>query len=93
MDEFQKHVLKRLTDVEEELRDLRAVTWPVCQAQLDQGNSMKNISQKKSLLKWLDLEEVTRLLRLKGRIMGLTRDQVACELREILVVERREDTA
>lgn len=93
MDEFQKHVLKRLTDVEEELRDLRSVTWPVCQSQLDQGNPMKNISQKKSLLRWLDLEEVTRLLRLKGRLMGLTRDQVACELREILVVERREDTA
>lgn len=91
MDEFHKHVLERLTNVEEELRELRAVTWPVCQAQLDEKNNLKNIFQKKTLLRWLDLEEVTKLLRLKGRLMGLTRDQVACELREILVMERRED--
>jgi hypothetical protein len=87
MDEFQKHVLERLTNVEAELRELRDVTWPVCQAKLDGQNSMNNIFQKKTLLRWLDVDEIRKLLWSKGRLMGLTRDQVASELREILVVE------
>jgi hypothetical protein len=87
MDEFQKHVLERLTNVEAELRELRDVTWPVCQAKLDGQNSMNNIFQKKTLLRWLDPDEIRKLLWAKGRLMGLTRDQVATELREILVVE------
>lgn len=86
MDDFQKHVLERLTNVEEELRELRAVTWPVCQAKLDDKNNLKNIFQKKTLLRWLDPVEVRKLLMTKGRVMGLTRDQVASELHEILVV-------
>ena len=87
MDEFQKHVLERLTNVEAELRELRDVTWPVCQARLDGQNSMNNIFQKKTLLRWLDVDEIRKLLWSKGRLMGLNRDQVASELREILVVE------
>lgn len=93
MDEFQRHVLKRLTDVEEELRELREVTWPVCQARIDENNNMRNIPQKRSLLRWLDPEEIRKLLRAKGVVMGLTRDQVAAELREILVVAPRPGTA
>lgn len=89
MDEFQKHVLKRLTDVEEELRELREVTWPVCQARLDDGNNLKNISEKKSILRWLDVDEIKNLLRRKGVLMGLSRDQVVCELQEILVEGHR----
>ena len=85
MEEFQKHVLERLTNVEEELRELREVTWPVCQAQLDEKNNLKNIFQKKTLLRWLDVDEIKKLLRSKGIVMGLTRDQVSSELREILV--------
>ena len=87
MEEFQKHVLERLTNVESELRELRDVTWPVCQAKLDGQNSMNNIFQKKTLLRWLDVDEIRKLLWAKGRLMGLNRDQVATELREILVVE------
>ena len=87
MTEFQKHVLERLTNVEAELRELRDVTWPVCQAKLDGQNSMNNIFQKKTLLRWLDVDEIRKLLWAKGRLMGLNRDQVASELREILVVE------
>ena len=86
MTEFQKHVLERLTNVEAELRELRDVTWPVCQAKLDGQNSMNNIFQKKTLLRWLDPDEIRKLLWAKGRLMGLNRDQVASELREILVV-------
>ena len=85
MDEFHKHVLHRLDNLEGELRELREVTWPVCQAKLDGQNSMNNIFQKKTLLRWLDLDEIRKLLWSKGRLMGLNRDQVASELREILV--------
>ena len=91
MTEFQKHVLERLTNVEAELKELRDVTWPVCQAKLDGQNSMNNIFQKKTLLRWLDPDEIRKLLWTKGRLMGLTRDQVSSELREILVVEPRAD--
>jgi hypothetical protein len=87
MDEFQRHVLHRLDNLEGELRELRDVTWPVCQAKLDGQNSMNNIFQKKTLLRWLDVDEIRKLLWSKGRLMGLNRDQVASELREILVVE------
>lgn len=92
MEEFHKHVLERLTNVEAELRELREVTWPVCQAQLDTGNNLNNILKKKSLLRWLDVDEIKRLLMFKGAVMGLTRDQVSCELQEILVVAHRMDT-
>lgn len=88
MDEFQRHVLKRLTDVEEELRELREVTWPVCQAKLDENNNLKNINQKRSLLRWLDRDEVARLLCLKGRIMGTDRELVNMELQQIVVLPR-----
>ena len=85
MEEFQKHVLERLTNVEEELKELREVTWPVCQAQLDEKNNLKNIFQKRKLLRWLDLEEVTRLLRLKGFMMKTDRELVNMELHQIVI--------
>ena len=85
MEEFQKHVLERLANVEEELRELRVVTWPVCQAQLDEKNNLKNIFQKRNLLRWLDIEEVTRLLRLKGVIMKTDREMVNMELSQIVI--------
>jgi len=93
MDEFHKHVLERLTNVEAELKELREVTWPVCQARLDSGNNLQNISQKKSLLRWLDPEEIKGLLRRKGLLMNLTRDLVSCELQAILVEAPRADKA
>ena len=85
MEEFQKHVLERLANVEEELRELRVVTWPVCQAQLDEKNNLKNIFQKRNLLRWLDIEEVTKLLRLKGLIMRTDREMVNMELQQIVI--------
>jgi hypothetical protein len=85
MEEFHKHVLERLTNVEAELRELREVTWPVCQAQLDNGNNLNNILKKKSLLRWLDVEEITNLLFAKGHIMKADREMVDIELRQIVI--------
>ena len=87
MDEFHKHVLERLGNVESELKELRDVTWPVCQARLDDRNPLNNIREKRKLLRWLHVEDIKDLLFRKGRLMGLTRDQVSVELREIRVEE------
>jgi hypothetical protein len=87
MDEFQKHVLERLGNVENELKELRDVAWPVCQAKLDDRNPLNNIKEKRKVLRWLHVEDIKDLLRRKGLLMGLTRDQVSVELREIRVEE------
>jgi hypothetical protein len=87
MDEFHKHILERLGNVENELKELRDVTWPVCQARLDDRNPLNNIREKRKLLRWLHVEDIKDLLFRKGRLMGLTRDQVSVELREIRVEE------
>jgi hypothetical protein len=87
MDEFHKHVLERLGNLEGELKELRDITWPVCQAKLDDRNPLNNIKEKRKVLRWLHVDDIKDLLRRKGLLMGLTRDQVAVELREILVEE------
>jgi len=87
MDEFHKHVLERLGNVENELKELRDATWPVCQAKLDDRNPLNNIREKRKLLRWLHIDDIKDLLVRKGRLMGITRDQVAVELREIRVEE------
>lgn len=85
MDEFQKHVFERLGNVENELKELRDVAWPVCQAKLDDRNPLNNIKEKRRVLRWLHVDYIKDLLRRKGLLMGLTRDQVAVELWEIMV--------
>ena len=87
MDEFQKHVFERLGNVENELKELRDVAWPVCQAKLDDRNPLNNIKEKRKVLRWLHVDDIKDLLRRKGLLMGLTRDQVSVELREIRVEE------
>lgn len=83
MDPFHKHILERLDALEGELSELRTVTWPVTQGLLDKANPLNNIKEKRKLLKWLGTDDVKELLRRKGLFMGLTRDQVGIELREI----------
>lgn len=80
-------ILPRLDSYESELRELRAVTWPVCQGLLDEKMPFKNIRAKRNFLKWLDIDEIRRLLRLKARWCSI--DSVACEeeLRMITVSE------
>jgi hypothetical protein len=93
MDPFHKHILERLDALEGELGELREVTWPVCQGLLDKTNPLNNLKQKRKLLRWLDDELIKELLRLKAIFMGLTRDQVAVELRQVLVEEPRLDAS
>ena len=69
MDENFKFIMQRLTNVEEELKELREVTWPVCQKILDRGNELNNIENKIFFFKDLDPDECKKLLKLKNKLM------------------------
>lgn len=65
--EFVKdHILPRLTEVECQLRDLRAVTWPVCQ-NIIENSPLDKIEMKKKFLYHIDDEDAKQLLRLKHK--------------------------
>lgn len=93
MDEFHRHVLERLTEVEEGLRELREVTWPVCQGLLDRDGPYSNKKQKRRFFKFLERAEALGLLRLKERFMGRSPSVADAELRWILVEEPRDHVA
>jgi len=64
-------VLPRLDAHEAELRELRAVTWPVCQAMWDRKMPFMNISMKKRFFKFLEIDELRRLLKSKSIYAGI----------------------
>lgn len=90
MDEFHKHVFKRLDNLEAELEELREVTWPVSQGLLDNrlGGPFSNFKAKLRFFKFLDPSEMRKLLRLKERFMGLPEDLGDEESRLIRATER-----
>ena len=91
MDDFTKHLLERLTNVEEELKELRKVTWPVCQGILDKEGPFSNRNKKRSFFRFLERPEAMALMRLKERFMGEPQGLADAELRWILVEEPRVD--
>ena len=58
------HILPRLTQLEEEVRLLREVTWPVCQALRERSQ----LDDKTQFMRLLHDDEITRLLKLKNEI-------------------------
>ena len=92
MEDVYKHIFSRLTEVEEGLRELREATWPVCQGLVDQQTGQfDNIRTKRRFFKFLDVEEIRRLLLLKCTFMGRSQDLAFEELRQIRVEEPRLD--
>jgi hypothetical protein len=82
-------VLPRLDSHEAELRELRAVTWPVCQAMWDRKMPFMNISMKKRFFKFLEIDELRRLLKSKSIYAGInevTMDQEVQMLTEIKII-------
>jgi len=61
------HILPRLTDLEEEVRLLRKVTWPVCQRQIE-TSPLSDTESKREFFRHLSDEETLELLRLKSRL-------------------------
>jgi hypothetical protein len=72
---LRENVLPRLEGLERDVRDLRGSTWPVCQAMKDsrmliESVQLRNIKEKRSFFRWLDLDEIKRLLGLKAQLIG-----------------------
>lgn len=83
-------VLPRLDAHEGELRELRAVTWPVCQAMWDRKMPFMNISMKKRFFKFLHVDDLRRLLKSKALFAGINEaslDQEIHMLTEIKVTK------
>jgi hypothetical protein len=82
---LRENLLPRLDDVEAQLKELREVTWPYVQAQRDmQGFDTRG--EQRRLLRWLDLDEVRRLLRRKLYWLHIYEEEaIEQELNQILV--------
>lgn len=64
------HILTRLTDLEEEVRLLRMVCWPVCQA-ISENNQISDIENKSMFFRCggaRDYDEFLKLLKLKSKM-------------------------
>ena len=68
---IRENVLPRITQLEEEVRMLRAVTWPICQA-LKETSQLDDIPNKKRFFSILDEDEVKMLLLEKSKISRQT---------------------
>ncbi len=62
----RENILPRLTELEEQVRLLRKVTWPVCQRLTEKG-PLSDIESKREFLKFLDDDEVWALLKAKAQ--------------------------
>jgi hypothetical protein len=89
--DFERHVLERLTEVEEGLRELRGVSWPVCQGLNEKDSGpFQDMKNKRRFFQFLDVDEIRTLLRSKARFLGMSQDVVVEELRQVLVEVPRE---
>ena len=82
---MRENILPRLDNIENELRELREVTWPYCQAQRDGKSVFHNMKEKRTLLRWLDVDEIRKLLRRKAYWMNVDLSVIDSELKEILI--------
>lgn len=66
---IKDHLLPRITNLEEEVKLLREVTWPVCQS-IRETSQLEELPQKKEFLRNLDIDEARCLLFNKSRLYG-----------------------
>ena len=78
-------ILPRLDAHEAELYELRQATWPVCQALKDNNMPFKNIPEKRKFLRFLDGDEIRKLLGLKAKWAKINDVSMNEELRMILI--------
>jgi len=64
---LKDHVLPRLNQLEDEVRLLRKVTWPVCQS-LRESSQLDEVDQKRAFLEDLDHDEIRMLLNEKATV-------------------------
>lgn len=86
LSEFERHVFRRLDNLEAELSELREVTWPVCQGLVEERSSnFGNLKEKRRFFKFMHVDDIVKLLRAKARFMRNSQDVVFEELRQVLV--------
>ncbi len=86
LSEFERHVFRRLDNLEAELNDLRDVTWPVCQGLIEErSGSFRIIDAKRRFFKFMHIDDIMKLLRAKARFMRNSQDLVYEELRQVRV--------
>lgn len=83
MNDFERHVFRRLDDLEAGLYELREVTWPVCQGLLDKNGPFENKQSKRRFFKFLFLDEIKKLLKLKAYFMGISPGSAVSEFQWI----------
>jgi len=88
MDENWRFVFQRLDNLEAELSDLREATWPVCQG-LREQRGQGSLTEKRRFFKFLDIDIVRKLMKLKGEFKGRYPALDVEELRQVLVEEPR----
>ena len=71
---LRDNIVPRLTNLEEQVRLLRKVTWPVCQG-IKEKSQLSDMHSKKEFLGTLDPDEVLLLLKLKSK--GLLTEELA----------------
>lgn len=63
---IKDNILPRLTSLEEQVRLLRKVTWPVCQG-LKEKTQLDDMDSKREFLQSLDCDEIIMLLMCKSK--------------------------
>ena len=86
LSEFERHVFRRLDNLEAELSELREVTWPVAQGLTEErSGSFQTMSAKRRFFKFMHVDDIMKLLKAKARFMRNSPDLVYEELRQVRV--------
>lgn len=92
LSDFERHVFRRLDNLEAELAELREVTWPVCQGLVEErSGSFQAMSAKRRFFKFIHVDDILRLLKAKARFKGTSPDLAYEELRQVRVEAPRMD--
>jgi len=86
LSDFERHVFRRLDNLEAELNELREVTWPVCQGLIEErSGSFQSMKDKRRFFRFLHIDDILSLLKAKARFMRNSQDLVYEELRQVRV--------
>jgi hypothetical protein len=86
LSEFERHVFRRLDNLEAELNDLREVTWPVCQGLVEErSGAFQIMNAKRRFFKFMHVDDIMKLLKAKAQFMRNSQDLVYEELRQVRV--------
>ena len=86
LSDFERHVFRRLDNLEAELNELREVAWPVCQGLIEERTgSFQAMNAKRRFFKFMHIDDIMNLLRAKARFMRNSQDLVYEELRQVRV--------